>query len=215
MIDFDSLETQALEQQNEAPFAALSKRFVPGEGDNPRAFIIGEAPGAQEEIQGRPFVGPAGIMLRRLMLLAGLHADWRGKLTKGWVPPSCAEGNPPNCWLTNVVKFRPPRNRTPLPAEIECAKPYIEREWFAVGQPSVIVPVGGVALKAVMGKNVSILRLAGEHILKTSVHNGQTIHVWPMIHPSFAMRLADTQPGLKELLENHWLAFGEWVQWQD
>lgn len=199
MIDFDALDLLAEQQQLNPVFRHLSTKFVPGEGDNAKAFVIGEAPGAQEEIQGRPFVGPAGIMLRRLMEFAQLTSDPEHPMSD------------PNCWLTNVVKFRPPRNRTPTNDEIECAKPYLMREWDAVGQPWIIVPVGGIALRAIMGRNISILKVAGNHIKKISIHNGQLIDVWPMVHPSFALRMADTQPGLKELLENHWIKLGKWI----
>src|SRR5688500_16998698 len=88
----------------------LSSVYVAGEGDNPEAFIIGEAPGAQEEAQQRPFVGPAGVVMRDLMAIAGLYAhiprDGKPKVINN-------RHGLENCWLTNVVKFRPPRNRKP------------------------------------------------------------------------------------------------------
>ena len=200
MIDFDSLETQALEQQNDSAFKHLSRRFVPGEGDNPKAFIVGEAPGAQEEMQGRPFVGPAGVMLRRLMALASL--DTEDQYDDGRDSPPTAGAN---CWLTNSVKFRPPRNRTPTPQEIDAAKLYLMREWAAVGSPLIIIPVGSVALRAILGKNISILKVAGQQILKTSQITGQLMHVCPMIHTSFGLRNPDVQP----IMESHWLKLAE------
>lgn len=184
--------------------SGLSDVYVPGEGDNPQAFIIGEAPGAQEQAQKRPFVGPAGILLRRLMLLAGLSTE--EEKADGWDAPPTA---PANCWLTNTVHFRPPRNRTPTSTEIECARPWLMKEWVAVGAPRLVVPVGGTALTAIMGKRMSILRLAGEHIIKKSAHNGQTIHVWPMVHPSFALRPENEH--VRPLLEQHWLEMGNWL----
>src|SRR5882762_2927236 len=72
-IDWDELETLGTEQFHDRHFRELGPTLVPGEGDNPIAFIIGEAPGAQEVIKGRPFVGPSGRVQRQLMSFAGLH----------------------------------------------------------------------------------------------------------------------------------------------
>src|SRR5438045_6542104 len=145
MIDFDSLETQALEQQNDSAFKHVSRRVVPGEGDNPKAFIVGEAPGAQEEMQGRPFVGPAVVMLWRLMALASL--DTEDQYDDGRDSPPTAGAN---CWLTNTVKFRPPRNRTPTPQEIDAEKLYLMREWTAVVCPLIIIQVDSVVYKSIV-----------------------------------------------------------------
>lgn len=178
----------------------LSAVYVSGEGDNPEAFIIGEAPGAQEEIQQRPFVGPAGVAMRDLMAIAGLYAEvtYVGDNQNGIA-------HVPNCWLTNVVKFRPPKNRKPTPIEIQAARPWLLREWKAVGSPQLIIPVGGVALHAVLGKPQSILRSAGK--LHTAVsREGKTLFIWPMVHPSFGLRTPTIQP----LLEQDWEKLGEW-----
>jgi len=197
MIDWDALETQALEQQNCIAFADLSSRFVPGEGDNPTAMIIGEAPGATEAITRRPFVGPAGQVLRELMDIAGLKADSRSY---------AAVSDPPNCWLTNVVKFRPPKNRKPEWAEVQAARPWLREEWLAIGSPKLIIPVGGTALTVVTGRqSISILRAAGKcHAYKSRL--GPEMYIWPMVHPSFGLRNPEVQP----LLEQDWEALGVW-----
>jgi uracil-DNA glycosylase family 4 len=186
MIDWDQLDTLRITQKSDPQFANLSDRYVPGEGpDNPLAFVIGEAPGAQEEIAGRPFVGPAGTMLRRLLNLAGYSST-------------------EDCWITNTVKFRPPRNRNPTPAEIEGARQYLVAEYEAVGSPDVIIPVGGIALRAIMRKGIPITKVAGECIIKQTRHG--TCYVWPMIHPSFGIR----NPGMRSILEADWEKLGEW-----
>lgn len=173
----------------------LSPVYVPGEGGNPEAFIFGEAPGAQEETHRRPFVGPAGVAMRDLMLIAGFHAD-------------VALDAEPNCWLTNTVKFRPPRNRTPTPDEIVAARPWLVNEWYAVGAPIVIIPVGAVALQALTGKKQSILLAAGK-LHKYRSRDGVDLCVWPMVHPSFGLRGGES---VQALLEADWDKLADWMK---
>jgi uracil-DNA glycosylase len=186
-IDWDSLESLAEKQLRDPHFSKLSRRYVPGEGpDNPVAFVIGEAPGAQEEIAGRPFVGPAGTMLRRLISFGGISEE--------------------DCWITNTVKFRPPRNRTPTPTEIDAARKYLIAEYAAVGSPQLIIPVGGPALRAIMRKGIPITKVAGQCIVKRGKQG--LCYVWPMIHPSYGIR----NPGMRPILESDWEKLGEWRQ---
>jgi uracil-DNA glycosylase family 4 len=206
-IDWEALDVveQGAIGKRIALGTTLSERYVGGEGDNPEAFIIGEAPGADEDVKGRPFIGRAGIVLRQLMELANLYSEHRS-----------LETGAPNCWLTNVVKFRPlPRNRTPVWEEIQAFRPLLKQEWVAVGKPRLIIPVGGVALSAVLGhQRTSILRAAGKcHWYRAHYGHADTLRftelaVWPMVHPSFALR--QKQDRLKELLEQDWERLGEW-----
>lgn len=176
----------------------LSEVYVPGEGDNPEAFIIGEAPGAQEELLRRPFVGPSGCVMRDLMAIAGLFTT----------PSGCGPPYEPNCWLTNTVKFRPPRNRTPTPDEIKASRPWLRAEWVAVGKPRVIVPVGGVALTAVTGKPQSILVAAGK-LHKYRSREGIDLCIWPMVHPSYGIRGGAS---VQAVLEQDWERFADWMK---
>lgn len=196
MIDWAALDE--IEDGNHgwrSAFPDLSTTYVPGEGDNPEAFIIGEAPGALEDVQRRPFVGSAGVVLRQLMDIADLRAGHT-------IPPDVA-----NCWLTNVVKFRPPKNRNPTALEVKAARPWLMKEWEAVGSPKLIIPVGGIALKAVTGRqHISILRAAGKNHDYLSAYTGQILHIWPMVHPSFGLR----NPAVQPLLEKDWEALGAW-----
>jgi uracil-DNA glycosylase family 4 len=200
VIDLDALDTVEAEYREVGQrFPSLSARYVPGEGDNPEAFIIGEAPGAEESIQLRPFVGKAGKVLRELMLLAGLHIN---EVTGFDVTRKQFAAN---CWLTNVCKFRPPAKREPTGYEIKAFRPILFSEWLAVGAPKLIIPVGKTALWAVTGKRTSILRAAGKcHYYTTK--DRKTMVVWPMVHPSFGLRNPAAQP----LLEQDWEALGEW-----
>lgn len=203
VINYDELERIAEEAKASVKlFPSLGKKYVGGEGDKPQAFILGEALGATEEVKGRPFVGQAGQVLRELMDLALLHSDDRGYADIS---------DPPNCWLTNTVKFHPPKNRKPTEAEVKAFRPLIEREWRAVGSPSLIIPVGGIALRAVTGKPISILRAAGKCHKYLSARTGKTLYIWPMVHPSFGLRMPPVQP----LLEQDWENLGIWRRTND
>lgn len=170
--------------------------FVNGEGSDepdPAVMVIGEAPGAQEDVKGRPFCGESGIILRMMMVHAGLNTG-HGSLRAG------------NTWLTNVVKLRPPRNRTPTAEEIELGRGYLTREWEAINKPAVIVCVGNTALSAVTG-TAGITKRAGRcEDYKGS--DGRWMYVWPMIHPSAAIRNKPLQP----ILESHWNLFSMWFE---
>lgn len=171
----------------------LSEVYVPGEGPTaqlPRVFVVGEAPGAQEESARRPFVGRSGQVLRELMMFADLSTGYSPYFGKG------------NCWLTNVVKFRPPRNRTPTPKEVAVTRHFLHQEWLAVGKPQVIICVGRVAFSAVKGPRAgSVLKQAGMPIFQKS-----GVVIWPMIHPSFGLRNKSVIP----IVEEDWGRFAGW-----
>jgi DNA polymerase len=100
--------------------------FVPGEGDaRAEVVIVGEAPGATEDAEGRPFVGRAGRLLDEVLVAAGLRRE--------------------DVYITNVVKARPPGNRDPRADEVAHHWPWLERELAAV-RPRLVVPVGRHAL---------------------------------------------------------------------
>lgn len=196
MISQGKLDDVYTAYREDAAFSHLragQNRLVPGEGGKSAVMIIGEAPGAHEAMALRPFVGPSGVILRQLMASANLFTSD----SVGWLA---------NCWLTNVIKYRPPRNRTPTRAEIWDSRPYLRAEHKAIGRPNVIVPVGGVALWAVMGQQRSILDAAG-HKLIMQGRKGTWYHVWPMLHPSYGLRNPDARPEM----ETHWASFGEWL----
>lgn len=186
MVNWMALDRIEDEQRKNLAFENLSKTYVPGEGpENPWAFVLGEAPGAQEDAYRRPFVGPAGTVLRQLLTSVGLSDE-------------------DDCWITNTVKFRPPGNKTPNDQLIEAARPYIRREWKAVGRPTVVIAVGGVALRALFGtkRRLSILKIAGKHI------EMKGLDVWPMVHPSFGIR----NPALVPVLERDWDKLAVWLR---
>lgn len=198
-IDHDELDRIAWDCGiTRADFPDLGTVFVPGEGENPLAIIIGEAPGGTEEIRKRPFVGRSGVVLRQLMVTSGL---WTGS-----APDMAREGN---CWLTNVVKFRPPGNRTPMWDEVRAFRPLVRREWIGVGKPRIIIPVGGTALKAVSGRqSASILKHAGWVHMVDSKVDGDPLWIWPQLHPAFGLR----NKSFQVQMEKDWEAMGEWIR---
>ena len=161
--------------------------LVPGEGSSqPNVLIVGEAPGAMENVHKRPFVGASGQVLRSLIKdSAGLE--------------------PHDYFITNVVKYRPPNNRTPEPEEIAASLPYLRQEFVALGGPAVLVAVGGVAFSAFRPAGVSggILSNAGRPL---ALAQGRAL--WPMIHPAYGLRNRDARPAM----EAHWEQFGIWYQ---
>ncbi len=147
------------------------------------ALVIGQNPGAQENTQRRPFVGPSGVMLRRFLEDVVI----------------------PSAWITNTYKYKTPANRAPDEAEIELAKPYLQREWHAIGKPRVVITLGNTPLKAVTGR-AGVLKRAG-HMEPWQASDGKTLAVWPMIHPSFGLQ----NPGVQPTIEKHWTVLREWL----
>lgn len=142
------------------------KALVYGEGDvHARLMLIGEAPGEQEAIQGRPFVGRAGKNLDMFIESTGLARK--------------------DMYITNVVKFRPSRisprgrtvNRTPNREEIALCRPFLMREIERV-DPAIIVTLGNVPLTALMGAQYTIGQAHGRIIEKDNMR------IYPMYHPA-------------------------------
>jgi DNA polymerase len=138
-------------------------KAVPGEGvERPLALVVGEGPGADEDSSGRPFVGAAGRLLDQMLLSIGLD---RKK----------------NCFIANVIKCRPPGNRDPLPAETTACFPFFERQLAAL-RPPVILTVGKVPVKTLLGTDEGITRLRGNW------KSYRGIPLLPTFHPSYLLR---------------------------
>jgi len=145
---------------------ATNTVFIDG---NPAApvIIIGEAPGADEDRIGRPFVGRAGQLLDRM--LAAINLDRTSVL------------------ITNVVYWRPPGNRTPTAAEIASCLPFVFR-LIAVVQPKILVLSGGTAAGALLPQAQGITRLRGRWFDLAVPGLDQPVPTLPMFHPSFLLR---------------------------
>lgn len=145
---------------NKCPLFEQRTQAVPGEGSSSaQLMFVGEAPGFQEDLQGRPFVGPAGRLLDKLLNSVGLHRD--------------------DVFITNVVKCRPPHNRDPFPGEITACSHFLEQQ-TALIQPKIVVPLGRHALANWFpGESISKVRA------KPRQMNGSTI--LPLYHPAAAL----------------------------
>jgi uracil-DNA glycosylase family 4 len=139
-----------------------AKNLVFGEGSpSARLMFIGEAPGAEEDLQGRPFVGAAGQLLNNMLNKLGLERE--------------------EVYITNVVKRRPPENRDPEPDEIKACLPFLLQQIKAV-RPQVIVTLGKIATQALLGTKEPITRLRGRW------QRFDHIRVMPTFHPSYLLR---------------------------
>jgi uracil-DNA glycosylase family 4 len=142
---------------------------VPGEGDPASAVMfVGEGPGEQEDLSGRPFVGRAGQLLRR-MITEELGLD------------------PAAVFIANIVKCRPPGNRAPLPDEAAACLPFLRRQVAAV-RPRVIVTLGNPSTQALLQTKEGITKLHG----KAVVRGGFTF--FPTFHPSYLLRNPPAEP---------------------
>lgn len=135
-------------------------------------MFIGEAPGRDEDLDGRPFVGRAGKLLDRMLAAIDLDRS--------------------NVYITNIIYWRPPGNRTPSPAEAAICRPFIERQ-IALIEPKVLVFLGGAATKHLLDTTQGIMRMRGKW---RAYRVGETeIAAMPTLHPAYLLR----QPGHKRL----------------
>ena len=152
------------------PLWQKRRNAVPGEGNpSARVMFIGEAPGYQEDVEGRPFVGAAGKLLTSLIEdILGLRRE--------------------DVYITNVVKCRPPNNRDPKPDEIEACSPYLDRQ-ISIIMPDIIVCLGRHSAKYILSKAgakfKSILSIRGKiNYLRVGE---KEIRVIATIHPAAAL----------------------------
>jgi uracil-DNA glycosylase len=152
-----------------ATLAELSDRLVFGEGDpDADLMLVGEAPGEEEDRSGRPFVGPAGQLLDRILASVAIDRD--------------------EVYITNMVKFRPPANRAPRPEEIEASLPLLLDQIRAV-RPQVIVTLGNVPTQWFLGSKEGITRARGRW------YAWHGVRVFPMYHPAYLLRNASRERG--------------------
>ncbi len=147
-----------------------ARNFVFADGrPEARVMVIGEGPGAEEDAQGKPFVGRSGQLLDRMFAAIGLARD--------------AEDAAAALYITNVVPWRPPQNRDPEPEELAMMRPFVERH-IELAAPELIVLMGNPACGSLLGKR-GITRLRGNW------HEFAGVPVMPMFHPSFLLRRAE------------------------
>ena len=152
------------------------RRTVPGVGD-PRArwLLVGEAPGAEEDARGEPFVGQAGRLLDNMLGALGLA---RGR----------------DVYIANVLKCRPPNNRTPEPLEAAACRPYLDRQ-IELLEPGLILALGKSAATALLGVDATIASLRGR------IHRYRGVPLVVTYHPAYLLRnLADKAKSWEDLV---------------
>lgn len=158
----------------------FAKNGVPGEG-NPDAkiFFVGEAPGAKEDLTGRPFVGTAGKFLDSLLLGIGIKRE--------------------DVFIGNIVKHRPPENRKPKPDEIAACTPYLERQ-IKIIKPKVVVTLGQSSTQYIFSKSgqefKTITEAAGKVYKKTLF--GIPVKIMPTFHPASALYSPKYKEAIRE-----------------
>ncbi|WP_336276313.1 uracil-DNA glycosylase [Bartonella sp. CB178] len=143
-------------------------------------MLIGEAPGREEDIQGTPFVGKAGMLLNKILASIGLKRQ--------------------NVYITNIIPWRPPGNRTPTQREIALCRPFVERHIY-LANPCVLVALGGVATQCLTGTQNGIIRTRGKWLTYTG-EGEKKIPIMPTFHPAYLLRT----PSQKKLT---WMDFLE------
>ena len=143
-----------------------------------RVMLVGEAPGRDEDIQGKPFVGRSGQLLDRMLAAIGLSRK--------------ADDRDGAVFITNVIFWRPPGNRTPTEAETTMCLPFLMRT-IELQRPDFIVCLGATPAQRLTGRRDGILKMRGRWI-EANV-NGRTIPLLPTLHPAYLLR----QPNQKRL----------------
>lgn len=139
------------------------RRSVPGVGDtHARWLLVGEAPGAEEDARGEPFVGQAGRLLDNMLAALGLA---RGR----------------DVYIANVLKCRPPDNRTPDPLEAAACRPYLDRQ-IELLEPRLILALGRSAATTLLGVDATIASLRGR------VHRYRNVPLVVTYHPAYLLR---------------------------
>lgn len=145
-------------------------QVVFGEGDlDARLMIVGEGPGEEEDLQGRPFVGRSGQLLDKILEAAG-------------IPRS-------SVYIANIVKCRPPQNRVPEPLEAKtCTSLWLNKQILLI-KPQIIIPLGATALEFFAGEKLSITKVRGKFF------EWQGIQIFPMFHPAYLLRNPSREVG--------------------
>lgn len=168
--DLDALR-QAVQAFDDCPLKKTATNLVFGDGNpNASVMLIGEAPGADEDRQGLPFVGVSGQLLDRMIASIGLDRS--------------------DVYITNILPWRPPGNRKPTPAETTMCLPFMRRHIELVN-PSLLVFVGGTSASTLLNRSEGITRLRGRWL--DYEFAGRTIPAMAIFHPAYLLR----QPALK------------------
>ncbi len=164
---------QAMESFSGCNLKQSARNLVFADGNpDARIMFVGEAPGREEDMQGLPFVGRSGQLLDRMLAAIGLDRT--------------------TAYISNVIPWRPPGNRTPTPQETEICRPFIERH-IELANPDVLVLLGGASAKTLLKTTDGIMKIRGKW---TIVQAGQgSFTALATLHPAYLLR----QPAHKKL----------------
>ena len=154
-------------------------------GANAPVMLIGEAPGRDEDLQGRPFVGAAGQLLDAMLRAIGLDSE-------------------SGVYITNLLFWRPPGNRTPNEAELRVCLPFTQRH-IELAAPRYLVLLGGTSAKALLAEARGITRLRGQWFGYRHAGLSAPLPAMPLFHPAYLLR----QPAQKRLAWRDLLALRE------
>ena len=157
--------------------------FADGNPDG-RVMLIGEGPGSEEDRRGLPFVGASGQLLDRMLACIGLDRA--------------------QVYISNVLFWRPPGNRTPTDAEVAACLPFVERH-IELANPDFLVLLGGMSAKTLLARTEGILRLRGRWRPYQHAGMATPIPALPTLHPAYLLR----QPQQKRLAWRDLLSLGK------
>ena len=168
-MSLEDLEASCLQCQR-CDLAKERKHVVVSRGHpSARLMVIGEAPGADEDAQGRPFVGRSGRLLDASLTEVGLDQE-------------------DDIYICNLIKCRPPGNRRPTPVELRACRPWLDRQILEVN-PEVLLILGATASAALLESRTPISRLRGQWT------QWEGRFVMPSFHPSYLLRNPSREPG--------------------
>ena len=160
----------------------MSVKFIPGSGPKyPILIIVGEAPGAEEEKAGKPFVGKSGEMLDKVLGEVGFRRS--------------------DIYITNVVKVRPAGNKTPTKAEAESWMPLLKKELKQLHKANkIIIPLGNCASQVILESKEGVTKTHGKPVYK--LIDGETYKIIPTFHPAYIIRNNKNYDKWKKDFEN-------------
>jgi uracil-DNA glycosylase family 4 len=144
--------------------SAKNTVFADGNPEAP-VMLIGEAPGRDEDMHGIPFVGPAGQMLDKMLAAISLDRT--------------------SCYISNIIPWRPPGNRTPVAHEIELCRPFVERH-IELAQPKLLIFMGNVSTKTLLNTNKGILSIRGKW--DEYKIGEEAVPAMPTLHPAYLLK---------------------------
>ena len=153
---------------SDCPLATTATNLALVDGDAAAGLVlVGEAPGAEEDLAGRPFVGPAGLLLDRMLASIGITRK--------------------ECLVTNLVPWRPPGGRTPTDSEVQTCTPFLWRH-LTLLRPRIIVTLGQLPARALTGRDETVRRLRGKWQAVTVPGLPEAVSTLPMLHPATLLR---------------------------